>query len=119
MEKIVEDEQWGGDCLWSYIDARDVATACQAWLESDHQGAEIFNLAAANVHQDVPFAQFDTNECMIAEPQPGKLISFSRTFIDSGSTEYIAPSAASTAHPIRPSIFRIETGLNFFCVTTV
>ena len=53
LKRIVDDEGLGGDCLWSYIDARDVATACQAWLESDHQGAEVFNLAAANVHQDV------------------------------------------------------------------
>jgi nucleoside-diphosphate-sugar epimerase len=57
LREIVDDEPWGWDCLWSYIDARDVATACQAWLESDHQGAEQFNLAAANVHQDKPIAQ--------------------------------------------------------------
>ena len=53
LKRLVDDEGLGGDCLWSYIDARDVATACQAWLESDRQGAEVFNLAAANVHQDI------------------------------------------------------------------
>ena len=52
LKRFVEDEALGGDCLWSYIDARDVGTACLAWLEADHQGAEVFNLAAANVHQE-------------------------------------------------------------------
>lgn len=54
LKRIVDDEAIGGDCLWSYIDARDVAAACQTWLESDHQGTEVFNLAAANIHQDIP-----------------------------------------------------------------
>ena len=49
---LVEDEALGDDCLWSYIDARDVGSACLAWLESDHRGAEVFNLAANNVHQE-------------------------------------------------------------------
>ena len=57
LQQFVDDEARGGDCLWSYIDARDVATACQTWLESDHPGAEVFNLAAENVHQEVPMAQ--------------------------------------------------------------
>jgi len=57
LRQIVDDESFGWDCLWSYIDARDVATACQAWLESDHQGAEVFNLAARNVHHEAPVAQ--------------------------------------------------------------
>ena len=52
LKQIVEDEGWGQDCLWSYIDARDVATACIAWLEADQQGAEEFNLAAENIHQE-------------------------------------------------------------------
>lgn len=50
LKRIVEDESSGHDCLWSYVDARDVATACLAWLESDRQGAEVFNLAAADMH---------------------------------------------------------------------
>ena len=52
MRWLVEDEGRGGDCLWSYIDARDVGRACLAWLESDHRGSEVFNLAARNVHQE-------------------------------------------------------------------
>lgn len=57
LKRFVDDEALGHDCLWSYVDARDVATACVAWLESDHPGAEIFNLAAANVHQDVSMTE--------------------------------------------------------------
>ena len=57
LRQITDDESLGWDCLWSYVDARDVATACQAWLESDHQGAEVFNLAAPNVHHEAPVAQ--------------------------------------------------------------
>lgn len=57
LRLLADDESLGRDCLWSYVDARDVAAACQAWLESDRQGVEVFNLAAANVHQDVPIAQ--------------------------------------------------------------
>ena len=57
LKRFVEDEALGNDCLWSYIDARDVGTACLAWLESDLQGAEVFNMAAKNVHQDVPVTE--------------------------------------------------------------
>ena len=56
LRSLVDDEAFGFDCLWSYIDARDVGAACLAWLESDLPGAEIFNLAAADVHQDIPTA---------------------------------------------------------------
>lgn len=42
------------DALWSYIDARDVATACLAWLQSDRTGFEIFNLAADDVCVTTP-----------------------------------------------------------------
>ena len=54
LKQLVEDETLGVDCLWSYVDARDVAGACQAWLKSDIQGAHVFNVAATNVHHDVP-----------------------------------------------------------------
>ena len=56
LRRLVEEEALGDDCLWAYVDARDVGTACLAWLEADHQGAEVFNLAAANVHQAVDAA---------------------------------------------------------------
>ena len=57
LKRFVDDEKLGNDCLWSYIDARDVGTACLAWLESDLPGAEVFNLAARNLHQDVPVVE--------------------------------------------------------------
>lgn len=44
------------ECLWNYVDARDVATACQLWLESDIQGFKAYNLAADDVCIDIPAA---------------------------------------------------------------
>lgn len=58
---LVETPDVGADCLWSYVDARDVATACQAWLESDREGAEVFNLAATEVHRPEPVAELLTH----------------------------------------------------------
>lgn len=52
LKTFSSDRGMGSDCLWSYIDARDVGSACLAWLESDHQGAEVFNVAANNIHLD-------------------------------------------------------------------
>lgn len=43
--------------LWSYVDARDVATACLAWLQSDRQGFEVFNVAADDVCVSTPTRQ--------------------------------------------------------------
>ena len=57
LKRFTDTQSLGGDSLWSYVDARDVATACQAWLESDVQGAEVFNLGADNVHEDTPTRQ--------------------------------------------------------------
>ena len=57
LQHLLTDETFGDDCLWSYIDARDVGTACLAWLESRHQGAELFNLAAKNVHSETTTAE--------------------------------------------------------------
>jgi nucleoside-diphosphate-sugar epimerase len=51
LRRFVETPELGADCLWSYIDARDVASACRTWIESDYVGAEVFNLAAANAHK--------------------------------------------------------------------
>ena len=57
LEDLLADEAFGADCIWSYVDARDVATACLAWLESERQGAEVFNLAAANVHHEATVSE--------------------------------------------------------------
>ena len=57
LKRFVDDKSLGQDCLWSYIDARDVGSACLAWLQSDHQGCEVFNIGADNVHVDIPTAE--------------------------------------------------------------
>lgn len=57
LKRFTDNEGLGHDSLWSYVDARDVGTACQAWLESDHQGCEVFNVGADNVHVNTPTAQ--------------------------------------------------------------
>jgi nucleoside-diphosphate-sugar epimerase len=57
LKRFVDNEGLGHDSLWSYIDARDVGTACQAWLESDYQGLEIFNIGASNTHVSTPTAE--------------------------------------------------------------
>jgi len=57
LKRFTNTQSFGADCLWSYIDARDVATACQAWIDSDVQGAEVFNLGVDNVHAEVPTRQ--------------------------------------------------------------
>ena len=49
FRRFTENDNNAIDALWSYIDARDVATACQAWIESDIQGFEAFNVSADDV----------------------------------------------------------------------
>ncbi|MDP7742972.1 MAG: NAD(P)-dependent oxidoreductase, partial [Lentisphaeria bacterium] len=57
MKRYVGEDALGYDSMWSYIDARDVATACLAWLESDRQGAEAYNIGRDNVHSETPTAE--------------------------------------------------------------
>jgi nucleoside-diphosphate-sugar epimerase len=47
----------GGDNFWSYIDVRDVASACRAALEGQSQGHEVFLIAAADTCLDVPLRE--------------------------------------------------------------
>jgi len=54
FRKFTETAAAAADSLWSYIDARDVATACLAWLQSDRNGFEAFNVAADDVCFDAP-----------------------------------------------------------------
>lgn len=54
------------DCLWCYVDARDVAEACRLWLASDVGGFHAFNVAADDVCIDAPTAE------LLAEFYPGK-----------------------------------------------
>ncbi|MCZ6680342.1 MAG: NAD(P)-dependent oxidoreductase [Candidatus Poribacteria bacterium] len=57
LKKHTESDESAADVLWCYIDARDVATACQAWLESDLQGFMPFNVAAEDVCVETPTKQ--------------------------------------------------------------
>lgn len=57
LKRISSAPEPGADCLWSYVDARDVARACQAWLDAEHQGAEVFNVAAPDMHLDAPVTE--------------------------------------------------------------
>lgn len=43
--------------LWSYIDARDVASACRLAIEKDGLGAAVMNLAADDISSDIPSAE--------------------------------------------------------------
>ncbi|MSR58128.1 MAG: NAD(P)-dependent oxidoreductase [Planctomycetaceae bacterium] len=56
LKQHTESELSALSVLWSYVDARDVATACQAWLESDCTGFEVFNVAAENTCIETPIA---------------------------------------------------------------
>jgi nucleoside-diphosphate-sugar epimerase len=47
----------GGGNFWSYIDARDVATAFRAALEGSSQGHEVFLIAAADTCLDMPIRE--------------------------------------------------------------
>lgn len=54
LKPHTESAERAAECLWCYVDARDVAAACQVWLESDIQGFSPFNVAADDVCIDVP-----------------------------------------------------------------
>jgi nucleoside-diphosphate-sugar epimerase len=47
----------GAGNFWSYIDARDVATAFRAALEGQSQGHEVFLIAAADTCLDIPIRE--------------------------------------------------------------
>ena len=49
FRRFTVDAAAAADALWSYVDARDVARAALAWLQSDHTGFEVFNVTAADV----------------------------------------------------------------------
>ena len=57
FRRFTETDAAAADSLWSYIDARDVATACLAWIKSDRTGFEAFNLAADDVCVATPTRQ--------------------------------------------------------------
>ncbi|HXF64567.1 MAG TPA: NAD(P)-dependent oxidoreductase [Caldilineaceae bacterium] len=47
----------GGANFWSYIDVRDVASACRAALEGQSRGHEVFLIAAADTCLDIPLRE--------------------------------------------------------------
>jgi nucleoside-diphosphate-sugar epimerase len=57
LQAHTEARERCAECLWCYVDARDVADACHAWLRSDIQGFRPFNVAADDVCIDVPTAE--------------------------------------------------------------
>ena len=67
------------ECLWNYVDARDVASACQLWLESDIQGFRAYNLAADDVCIDLP-AEKLLQEFFTGIPIQGKIGEFQSPF---------------------------------------
>lgn len=54
FRKYTLDDLAAADNLWAYVDARDVAAACLAWVESDLAGFEAFNVAADDVCVSTP-----------------------------------------------------------------
>lgn len=57
LRKFTVDDAAAAPDLWSYVDARDVAAACLAWVQSDLQGFEAFNVAADDVCVATPTRQ--------------------------------------------------------------
>ena len=57
FRRFTADDAAAVENLWAYVDARDVATASLAWLESDRTGFEAFNVAADDVCVRTPTRQ--------------------------------------------------------------
>ena len=70
LGRVIYEGSWGwrlraatetdaacAECLWCYVDARDVAEACRLWLESEIQGFRAFNVAAEDVCVETPTAE--------------------------------------------------------------
>ena len=52
-----ENPKAAADCLWTYIDGRDVAQACRLAIQKDLGGHEIFWLSADTTHMKTPTRQ--------------------------------------------------------------
>ena len=57
FRKEWEDPSLSMGNFWSYIDARDVGTACRAALEGDSSGHEVFLIAAADTRAKRPLRE--------------------------------------------------------------
>jgi nucleoside-diphosphate-sugar epimerase len=54
LRPYTQKREAASDVLWTYVDARDVASACVLWLESNIRGFRPFNIAADDVCIDAP-----------------------------------------------------------------
>ena len=57
FRRYTENDAAAENTLWSYIDARDVATTCLAWVTSKESGFNTFNIAADDVCVTTPTRQ--------------------------------------------------------------
>lgn len=57
LKPHTEERARSADCLWCYVDARDVGHACRLWLESDIPGFRPFNVSAGDVCIETPTAE--------------------------------------------------------------
>ena len=53
-KRLLEDLEEGLNGVWSYIDVRDIARACQAALEAELTHHEAFNLTAPDTFAPIP-----------------------------------------------------------------
>jgi len=80
LQAHTEEPARCADCLWNYVDARDVARACQLWLEADLDGFRPYNVAADDVCIDVPTVDLLT-ECYPDMPVEARLGQFQSPFL--------------------------------------
>ncbi len=57
FRNYTENDSAAENALWSYIDARDVATACLAWVTAKESGFNCYNIAADDVCVTTPTRQ--------------------------------------------------------------
>lgn len=80
LKAHTEERSRCAECLWCYVDARDVAEACRLWLESDVEGFRPFNLAAEDVCIDAPSAEL-VDEFFPGMPVEGSLGEYESPFV--------------------------------------
>jgi len=77
FRRFTESDEAAADALWAYSDARDVASACRLWIESDIEGFDVFNVAADDVCVETPtkdlVARFLPPETEVRVPLEGRM----------------------------------------------
>ena len=74
FKQHTEDPRSAADALWSYVDARDVASACRLWIESKHTGFEAFDVAAKDVCYPMKTAELVKKYLPKSDKVKGKLV---------------------------------------------